>query len=56
MTFYVCTIAKRKNGKRHIAHKCKSEKEAIEVASHINREKYKIQICSGDWTYIYHMN
>lgn len=55
-TFYLCTIAKRKNGKRHIAGRYKTEQEAINAARFINRDKYKVQVCSGDWTYTRHMN
>lgn len=56
MTFYLCTIAKRKNAKRHIVGKYNTEAEAIKVARHLSHDRYIIQACSGDWTCIRHIN
>lgn len=56
MTFYLCTIAKRKGAKRHIAGRYNTEAEAVKMAQNINKDRYIIQVCSGDWTYTHHIN
>lgn len=56
MTYYLCTIAKRKNARRHIVKKCKTMEDAKRLAENINKDRYKVQICSGDWVETYHIN
>lgn len=55
MTFYLCTIARRKNAKRHIVGRYTSEAEAIKGAQFIDKTKYRVQVCTGDWTYTRHL-
>ena len=51
--YYVLTIAKRKNAKRHIAGKFDSLDEAFKFAENNINSKYRVQITDGRWNVIH---
>lgn len=50
MVYYVCTIAKRKNARRHIFAKTDSYNDALHYVSRINPKRYRAVIVCDRWT------